>query len=168
MAGNKTRHVFRFQHSQRILIKTGKRTEILLRLAHLIPYSASLHRHNSGRTNTLLKEGRKEQQLVGSVEQGKSEGGDCSCTGLLELLHKKNKMMPCTACSVAGDQPLLTPFLAMPFHWPKAAASSRCPWLGLHGAKAGSPSQRILQGIFWSKSSRRPETAFWAGLWNPL
>lgn len=116
-AGNKTRHVFRFQHSQRILIKTGKRTEIVLRLTHLIPYCASLHKHNPGMTNTLLKEGRKEKQLVGSIEEGESEVGDCSCTGLLDLLDKKNKMITCTACSaVAGDQPLLTHFLGMPFH----------------------------------------------------
>lgn len=111
MAGNKTRHVFRFQHSQRILIKTGKRTEILLRLTHLIPYCASLHKHNSGMTNTFLKERRKEKQLVGSAEQGESEGGDCSCTGPLDLLDKKNKMMSCTACSaVAGDQSHLNTF----------------------------------------------------------
>lgn len=104
-------------NSQRILIKTGKRTEIVLRLTHLIPYCASLHKHNPGMTNTLLKEGRKEKQLVGSIEEGESEVGDCSCTGLLDLLDKKNKMITCTACSaVAGDQSLLTHFLGMPFH----------------------------------------------------
>lgn len=75
MAGSKRRHVFRFQHSQRILIKTGKRTEILLRLTHLIAHCAPLHKHNSAMTNMFLKEGRKKQ-LVGSVEQGESEGGD--------------------------------------------------------------------------------------------
>lgn len=59
MAGNKTWHVFQFQHSQGILIKTGKRREIVLRLRHLIPYCASLHKRNSGMTNTLSNEGRK-------------------------------------------------------------------------------------------------------------
>lgn len=103
---------------------------------------------------------RKEKQLVGSVERGESEGGDCSCTGLRDLLDKKNKMMSCTACSaVAGDQSLLAHFLGMPFHWPKAAASSKSPWVGLHRTKAGSHLQRNSQCIFWSKNSRT-ETAF--------
>lgn len=83
---------------------------------------------------------------------------------LLDLLHKKNKMMPCTACpAVAADQPLPTHFLGMSFHCPKAAAGPKCPWSGLHRTKAGSPLQRISQGIFWTKSSRRQRLPFELG-----
>lgn len=153
MAGNKTRHVFRCQHSQRILIKTGKRTEILLRLTHLIPYCASLHKHNPGMTNIFLKERRKEKATGGKHWMGRKWGRGLLLHRPVGSAGQEEKMMPCTACSaVTGHQPLLTHFLGMPFHCPKAAATSKCPWLGLHRTKAGSPLQRISQWIFWSKS----------------
>lgn len=156
MAGNKTWHVFRFQHSQGILIKTGKRREIVLRLRHLIPYCASLHKQNSGTTNTLSKEGKATDGLRWT---GRKWGkGVPPCASVLDLsLNRRIKCyraQPVQLWQVISH--FLHIFLEWPFHWPKAAGSFACPWLGLRRTKVGSPSQRILRCIFWSKSTRPP------------
>lgn len=167
MAGNKTWHVFRFQHSQGILIKTGKRREIDLRLRHLIPYCASLHKQNKRMTNALWKEGRRKQ-LVGSAQQGeKGVKGVASAHICQVCLWTKEKNVNIHSLFSFGRSSATS----YTFSW-KDSSTDRKPWIvlcpqtGFHTTKAEFPSQEISRCIFWSKSMRKPTAAFWPGLRN--